>query len=764
MPFPRSLTASPVFASLMLAAGFAVRTVAATVDAKEALAGAEAAFQRDIRSFVAKHCQTCHGDGKAKGDFSFDAFKDARSMQKAPERWDTVLEMLRKREMPPEDEEQPTAPEVSAMIASIQAVRATLEAHTPPNAGRVTMRRLNKTEYNNTIRDLLGVDFKPAEDFPADDVGYGFDNIGDVLSVSPLLLEKYLSATESILDQAIIVAELPQPTKAAVGARRLPATLAAGEIGGLASFEAGDYVVRAKLGAKPGTHAAIRAALRIDGKDVKEFTVRPAGAEPAMFETKLRMKPGTQRLTVALGSPSRRPQPNEAAPALHVEGLEIEGPFNPPPPVYPAVHTRLMAHKPGLAPREAAKEIIARFAARAFRRPLRPGEVDKPLVFFDASQKQGERFELGVRAALYRVLMSPDFLFRIEMDPPGAAVDATYTINEHELASRLSYFLWNSMPDDELSSLAAKGQLRRKLAAQVRRMVLDPKSASFLQNFPEQWLTLRKLDLISPDPGMFPAYNTGLKEAMIRESVLFFGAIAREDRSILELLNSNFTFVNEPLAKLYGLEGVQGEAFVRVTAPPHRGGVLTMAGILALNSNATRTSAVKRGKFILEEILNLPPPPPPPNVPPLDEGQQLTGTQRQIMEQHRQNPSCASCHEKMDPLGFAFENFDAIGAWRDKDAGGFPIDASGVLPDGMAFTGASGLKGVLDQKRDLFTRNLVGKTLTYALGRGLEYYDQPAIARIMAALAKDDHRFSTLITEIVLSDPFQKRTVNQESP
>jgi hypothetical protein len=319
------------------------------------------------------------------------------------------------------------------------------------------------------------------------------------------------------------------------------------------------------------------------------------------------------------------------------------------------------------------------------------------------------------------------------------------------------------MPDDELFALAAKGQLRRSLVKQVERMVKDPKSDSFLQNFSEQWLTLRKLDLISPDPGMFPSYDADLKEAMIRESVLFFGAIAREDRSILQLLNANFTFVNEPLAKLYGIDGVKGDAFVRVPAPPNRGGVLTMASLLALNSNATRTSPVKRGKFILEEILNTPPPPPPPDVPPIEEGKQLTGTLRQVMEQHRVNPMCASCHQKMDPLGFAFENFDAIGAWRDKDAGGFPIDASGVLPDGKSFTGATGLKAVLDTKRDLFLRNLTNKMLTYGLGRGVEYYDRPAVDRIMGELAKNNYRFSTLILEVVKSDPFQKRTATEES-
>ncbi len=732
---------------------------AAPAGANEALAGAETAFKNDIVPFLSANCFACHGNGKAKGDLSLDSFKDAKSMHKAPERWDKVLEMLRKREMPPEDEEQPTQAAVDKAIASIQSVRTTLEVNTPPNVGRVTTRRLNKTEYNNTIRDLLGVDFKPAEDFPADDVGYGFDNIGDVLSVSPLLLEKYLSATESILEQAVVIVQPPKPAKAAVGARRLPASISEGETGGLASFEEGDYVIRARLGSSPAARGTLRAMLRLDGKDVKEFAVKPsASGDATAFETTVRTKPGTQRLTIALVSPAKAVQPADGAAKLQIQSLEVEGPFNPPAPKLPEVHTRLLAHKPGLAPRDAAKEIVTRFATKAFRRPLHAGEVDKALVFFDASQKQGEQFELGIRAALFRVLMSPDFLFRIETDPAGVPDEATYAINDYELASRLSYFLWNSMPDDELFALAAKGQLRKNLVKQVERMVKDPKSSSFLQNFTEQWLTLRKLDLISPDPGMFPAYDPALKEAMIRESVLFFTAIAREDRSVLQLLDANFTFVNEPLAKLYGIDGVKGDDFVRVKTPANRGGVLTMAGLLALNSNATRTSPVKRGKFILEEILNQPPPPPPPDVPPLEEGKQLTGTLRQVMEQHRANPLCSSCHSKMDPLGFAFENFDAIGAWRDKDTAGFPIDASGVLPDGGSFSGASGLKAVLETKKDIFLRNVTDKMLTYALGRGLEYYDRPAVEQIVGALSKNDYKFSTLVLEIVKSDTFQKRT------
>jgi hypothetical protein len=739
-----------------LCGGLMLRGVAAPIVANGDPALAEAAFQKDILPFVTQNCFTCHGNGKSKGDLALDKFKDAESMQKDPDDWDNVLDQLRKREMPPKERPQPLQADVDKVMESIHRVMAAMNASSLTNVGRVTLRRLNKTEYNNTIRDLLGVDFKPAADFPGDDVGYGFDNIGDVLTVSPLLLEKYLSATESILDQAIVIVQPPKAAKSAVGALRLPALISEGETGGLASFEEGDYIIRARLGADKTASGTFHAMLRVDDKDVKEFAVKASTNDPTIFETTVRMKAGTGRVTVASLK-------NGDATLLYVQSLEVEGPFNPPPPKYPPVHTRLMAHKEGLPPRAAAKEIITRFATKAFRRPVRPDEVEKCLAFFDASQKQGEQFELGVRAALYRVLMSPDFLFCVELDPAGVKEGTSYQVSEYELASRLSYFLWNSMPDDELFSLAAKGQLRRHLVEQAQRMLKDPKSESFMQDFCEQWLTLRKLDLVSPDPVMFPAFDKNLQQSMLRECDLFFESIAREDRSVLQLLDANFTFVNEPLAKLYGMDGVKGDAFVRVKAPPHRGGVLTMAAVLALNSNATRTSPVKRGKFVLEEILNTPPPSPPPNVPPLDDGKQLTGTLRQIMEQHRDNPLCASCHQKMDPMGFAFENFDAIGAWREKDASGFAIDASGALPDGGTFNGAPGLKTVLDANKDLFLKCLSDKMLTYAIGRGLEYYDKRAVDQIAAALAKNNYRFTTLVLEIVKSDPFQMRTATGET-
>ena len=716
-------------------------------------------YQKDILPFLKTHCFGCHGAGKGKprADLSFAKFTDDASVVADRKLWDTVRQMLQSREMPPKERPQPKAEEIDAVTDAIQAVFDRADATAKPNAGRVTMRRLNRTEYNNTIRDLVGVTFQPADDFPADDVGYGFDNIGDVLTVSPLLLEKYLSAAEAILDEAIVIADLPKLTKQKFDSLRTGSTATAGELGKVVSFEAGEYRVRLTVGGERAGAEPLKVMLRVLGEDVKPFDVTATADKPEVVEVKLRVKPGTGRVGVAL----LNPDPDKKR-VLHLKGVEVEGPFDPPPLEYPEVHKRLMAHTPGLPPREAAREIVTRFATRAFRRPVKADEVEKCLSLYDAAEKKGQRFEVRVRAALYRVLVSPHFIFRVELDPPDLPPGTTYQIGEYELASRLSYFLWNSMPDDELFSLAGQGKLRQNLESQVRRMVKDPKSKSFLHGFAEQWLTLRKLDLASPEPRLFPTFTSELREAMLQESLLFFEAVVRDDRPIPDLLDADFTFVNEELARHYGIDGVKGSEFVRVKAPANRGGMLTHAGILTLASNATRTSPVKRGKFVLDQLLNTPPPPPPPDVPELEDQKELKGTLRQQMEQHRANAVCASCHQRMDPIGFAFENFDAVGAWRDKDAGGGEIDASGVLPDGRKFDGPGGLKKLMRADKAAFVRCVAEKVLTYALGRGLEDYDRRAVNAVVQATNKADDRFSVLLTEIINSDPFQKRTTPEK--
>jgi hypothetical protein len=813
--------------------------------------GQAADFQREVVPFLTKHCLVCHGGDKPKGDVSFERFvKDPSQPQneavhKNRKLWEKALELVRGRDMPPDGQLKPEQGEIDAALQALERALARFDCGGPQPAGRVTLRRLNRNEYDNTIRDLVGVEFRPAADFPHDDVGYGFDNIGDVLSVSPLLLERYLNAAEMVLDQAIVAIEPPKPEQSRLGGLRASRgaggerrelgfyLYGAGAVSAQRYFEAGDYHLRVEAAAKQLGDEPVRAVLRIDDTDVKPFEIAADAAEPTVIEVTARLESGTRRIAVEFLNPYRAPDPNEkdAPPAaadekpteakaeeqkpaaeakpgdkqddakpndpkpanppktreeeraerrrrfprgesrepddrdrlLIVKSMAFDGPHNPPPPIVPESHRRIMAHREGVAPREAAREIVARFATRAFRRPVEAEEVERCLGLFDQALAAGEEFEDGVRLALARVLVSPHFLFRVELDPPGAQANQNYPLNEFELASRLSYFLWSSMPDDELFALAAAGQLRAQLGPQLQRMLKDAKSAAFVRNFAGQWLTVRKLDEVSPDPQTFPEFDDALRAAMVRETELFFEAIVREDRSILDLLDADFSFVNERLAKHYGIEGVAGEEFERVKLPANRGGILTQASILTLTSNATRTSPVQRGKWVLDQLLDTPPPPPPPDVPQLDEAKQLTGSLRQRMEQHRANAICASCHARMDPIGFAFENYDAIGRWRDKD-GPFDIDPSGVLPDGQAFQGPAELKAILKGKKDLFSRSLAQKILTYALGRGLEYYDECAVDKILAALDENGDKFSTLLVETVNSEPFQMRTAIGAGP
>jgi len=759
--------------------------------AKEASAPS---FDKDVAPFLSKHCYSCHGGGRSKGDLTLDKYHDEQEIVKDREVWENVVEMVRTGEMPPKAKgrPRPTPSEADLATQAIDDLLDRCDCTGPRNDGRVTIRRLNRAEYNNTIRDLVGIDFKPAADFPNDDVGYGFDNIGDVLSLSPLLLEKYLAAAEAILDRAIVINDPPKASKQrlslnpsfrAGGVRRGGGLFlnGKGQISAQIYLDEGDYTIRAEVFGQQLGDQPVRAALRVNRDVIKEFDVTATQAAPATIEAKIRLKAGTRTIGVGFlnpytepGKPGEEPKKPEPAPqkrdesfrpvdpdkhqrVLVVRSISLDGPYNPPPPVLPETHERLMAHRADLPPREAAREIVTRFANKAFRRPARPEEVERLLKLYDKAEKEGDRFENCVRVALEGVFVWPAFLFRVEPDPPGVAPGTSYQVGEYELASRLSYFLWSSMPDDELFALAAQGQLRKNLDAQVRRMLSDPKSAAFVQNFTGQWLTTRKLAYVAPDPQEFPDFDEELRSAMVRETELFFEAILRENRSVLDLIDADFSFVNGRLAKLYGIEGVTGPEFRRVKLPPNRGGVLTQAGVLTLTSNPTRTSPVKRGKWVLEQILGTPPPPPPPDVPALPDAKEMTGSLRKVMEQHRANVLCASCHQRMDPIGFAFENYDAIGAWRDKD-GGFAIDASGVLPGGQSFRGPAELKVIIKDKKDQFSRCLTEKLLTYALGRGLEYYDRCAVDDIMEALEKNDYRFSALITGVIKSGPFQKRT------
>ncbi len=731
-------------------------------------------YKTDVLPYVTKHCFSCHGNGKKKGGVTLDKYADPEAIQKDRALWEAALEMIRKGEMPPKGQPRPGKAETEAALHAIDDLLANVDCTGPRNVGRVTIRRLNRAEYNNTIRDLVGIDFKPAENFPSDDTGYGFDNIGDVLVMSPLLLERYLSAAETITERAIVVVDPPKAAKNRLGGLR--AGFGAGEVRkgvgtvafnkgdvlGTTTIEEGDYTIRIEAFGQQVGDEPVKAAIKVGFTTLKEFDIKASTSKGAVvLEAKTRLKAGPTRVALSFLNPYKDPEIKEAAKArreLIVKYIELDGPYNPPQPKRPETHERIMAHAKDARPREAAREIVTRFATRAFRRPVKGEEVERFLKLYDRAEKAGERFELRVRLALSAVLVSPHFLFRIELDPPSAKPGEAYPVNDFNLASRLSYFLWSSMPDEELFKLARKGQLRPNLEAQTRRMLKDPKSSAFIENFAGQWLTIRNLHTATPDAKTFPHFDDELRDAMYRETEMVFESIVREDRSVLDFLDADFTFVNERLAKHYGIDGVKGKSFRRVNLPETRRGILTHGSILTLTSNPTRTSPVKRGKWVMEQILGTPPPSAPADVPEFEENpKELKGSLRQRLEQHRSNPSCAVCHNKMDPLGFAFENFDAVGAWRTKD-GGFAIDPAGVLPDGKAFKTSGELIKLLKTKKELFSRNLSEKMLIYALGRGVEYYDKCAVDKITEALDKNDYRFSALIVETVKSEPFLMRT------
>ena len=499
-------------------------------------------------------------------------------------------------------------------------------------------------------------------------------------------------------------------------------------------------------------------AIRIDGNDLKAFTVDAEMGKAKLYETTAHFSAGDKRLKIVFTNGFTDKESKKSR-EFGLERIEIEGPVNPVPAPDPTSVKLLLATRPGkgIDARTAAEKDLGHFATRAYRRPVKSDELARLMKLFDIATKQGEPFENAIRLPMKAVLVSPHFLYRIEEDPKDP--NGVRTLNDFEFATRLSYFLWSSMPDDELFRHAEAGDLRKPavLEAQVKRMMKDSKSHALAENFAGQWLQLRNLNTIAPDKGYYPAWDDALRAAMAREAEAFFEYIVQNDRGILEFLDADYTFVNDRLAKHYGIANIRGGEFRKVTLPDgRRGGVITMASTLTVTSNPTRTSPVKRGKWILENILGTPPPPPAPDVPELPPTPQLKGTLRQQMEQHRANASCATCHSRLDPLGFGLENFDGIGGWRTED-NKHAIDSSGVLPGGEKFSGPAELRKVLLSKSDLFRRCFAEKMLTFALGRGLEYYDKCAVDDIVRATQANRDSFSSLVLAIVNSDPFQKR-------
>jgi uncharacterized protein DUF1592/uncharacterized protein DUF1588/uncharacterized protein DUF1587/uncharacterized protein DUF1595/uncharacterized protein DUF1585/cytochrome c len=791
-------------------------------------------FDNIVRPFVSENCFPCHGYKKQKNGLNLESFESATSLTDEHERWAEVVKKLRGREMPPEEEPQPPEHQRQAVAGWLAKELDRIDKLTPPDPGRVTARRLNRTEYNNTVRDLLGVDMRPADDFPQDDAGYGFDNIADVLSLSPVLMEKYVSAAEKVSRAALFGPPAMKPTLTRLrsdGRRVRDAKTFPGDydVTGLSlpnAFHAiyrvpsdGEYVVRVALaGLRPAGSEPISVTLWVDEHLLQTIPFDLArsatfnddrqdfGGQMIEFRTKLTQ--GDRHIAVAIprifeGLPPRyagpqpstrpippprefKPPPNatperiaqlvktfddtqaelEKIPmnGVRVNTLDIGGPYSQPTGPTRASLQRIYTcgHLNDVHTPMCARRIVTDFARRAFRRPVTTAELAPYIKLVDQAQKEEGSLAEGLAVGIQAILVSPDFLFRIERDRTAAGPKpaAHYPISEHELASRLSYFLWSSMPDAELRRAADMGTLRNPavLSAQIRRMLRDPKANALAENFGGQWLQFRALESVTRDRDRYPDFEDYLRFSMRKETELFVEDVIHQDRKILDFIDGNYSFLNERLARHYGVADVSGPEFRRVDlSDTPRAGVLTQASVLTVSSYATRTSPVLRGRWVLDNLLDAPPPEPPPDVPNLNESEIGTAaSMREQLELHRKDATCASCHRRMDPLGFGLENFDAIGAWRTMD-GKFPIDATGTLPDGRKFNGPQELRSILRADHQAFEHCLTAKLLTYALGRGLERYDKRTVSGIVSRLPGHEYRFSGLILEIVKSLPFQSR-------
>ncbi|MEO7891957.1 MAG: DUF1592 domain-containing protein [Vicinamibacterales bacterium] len=719
-------------------------------------------FDSVVKPLVTQYCLTCHNSTEFSGEIDLDRLLKRGQMDLHDRAiWELVVQKLRAGEMPPAGEPRPTAEQVTTLAGWIDQQIVRLDRDATPNPGHVTARRLNRYEYDNTIRDLLNVQLRAANEFPPDPFGYGFDNIGDVLSLSPVLTEKYLKAAERISEAAIPSGKPVSPVAVRYEAEAL------GQIGRLQlqtphDFPVdGDYTLRVAWENAISNNSTMTVVWHLDGKQVVSVPYTWTTLADRGVDAKgVRIPQGTHKVEVEIQVPeAQQGARNSIKPSI--VRIQIDGPFGQAKREEMAGYKRIFFKGPPTAKNQAsyAREILTTLARRAYRRAVTEGDVKPLLNLANLVQSRGGSFEDGIRIALQAILVSPKFLFRVEQDPP-TGVEAR-RISDLELASRLSHFLWSSMPDDELLTLAERGKLREPnvLRAQVRRMTKDPKAIALAESFAGQWLQTRNLESLTPDAKLFPDFDARLRDAMRTETEMFFQSIVAEDRSVLDLIDGRYTFVNEPLAKHYGIADVRGGEFRRVELDgAQRSGILTHASVLTVTSYPTRTSPVIRGKWVLETILNDSPPPPPPNIPALEETKiGLTASVRQQLEQHRSNPVCASCHSRMDPLGFGLENYDAIGRWRATE-GAVPVDSSGVLPDGRQFTGSKEMKTLLKADAPRFVRALSDKVLTYALGRGLEFYDRPAIEEIANRVEQNGHRFSELIIATIESLPFQQRS------
>jgi hypothetical protein len=750
------------------------------------------------RALLDKYCITCHNQTTKTAGLLLDTL-DVANVSAAPAIWEKVIDKIRGGMMPPAGMPRPERQALDTFVTSLE--QSLDQAYfAKVNPGRVGLHRLNRGEYGNAVRDLLALDVDVSSLLPADDANYGFDNIADSLTVSPTLMERYINAAWKISGLAVGDPKIPPTTYTF---RNRPDLSQDRHIEGLPLGTRGGILVmynfpldaeyRFKVRFWGNTVNTVRGLelpsqveVILDGARVKVVamggpedanlgnTNPTASAEQLSKRVELQMPvtAGPHHVgftflqqstgpTVEILEPYLREKvdPINTSGIPEIDWVSISGPLKPSGPGDTPARRRIFTCRPdaGADPVPCARQILSTLARRACRRAVTEPEMERLLGYFQRGQNEGKTFDAGIENALAFVLVNPQFLFRAETDSAQAEPGSPYRISDQDLASRLSFFLWSSIPDDELLTAASRGKLSDPvvLAQQVRRMLADSRSDALIQNFFGQWLYLRNLKAAAPDQQVFPDFDDNLRQAFLHETELFIGSIMRGDRSVADLLNANYTFLNERLAKHYGIPNVYGNQFRRVTlADPARRGLLGQGSVLTVSSYANRTSPVLRGKWILTNILGTPPPPPPPNVPAFNE--MASGTVRERMIQHRSNPACSGCHSVMDPVGFAMENFDAIGHWRTKDSGA-PVDATGALPDGTKVDGAGSMINALAAQRERFVRTMAAMMLTYALGRGLEYYDMPVVRSVARGAAKNDYRFSEVVLGIVKSPPFQMK-------
>ena len=774
--------------------------MSASVQAAGPQPGAGGAPAGEHEALLERYCVTCHNERLADRGTVPIALRtaDLADVPASADVWEKVIRKLRTGTMPPLGRPRPDGEAVDGFATWLETTidRA---AAASPNPGRTEpLHRLNRTEYQNAVRDLLALDIDAAALVPADDQSYGFDNIAGVLKVSPTLLERYMSAARAISRLAVGASALPPAGEtfrivSDLSQYQHQDGLPFGTRGGMSvdyNFpRAGEYDLRVELldlFAGAPIREPHQLELSLDGRRVKVFNMAPPDPDadqgaayntgPEDLEVRVHVAAGPHVVTAAfvkktsaLAESVRQPfdRPHGEGDYLlyqpHVGTLTISGPFNALGAGDTPSRRRIFVCRPATAAEEVpcARRILSTLARRAYRRPVTAADVDSLVTFHEEGRARGG-FEAGIERAVRALLVSPDFLFRVVSDPPDAAPDEPYRLDDLALASRISFFLWSSLPDDELLEAAAQGGLGDPgaIERQVRRMLADPRAEALARNFAGQWLRLRNISGTLPSDVIFPNFGESLREDFVRETELFFHSVLQEDGRVTDLLTAGYTFLNERLARHYGIPGVYGSDFRRVTlADPNRRGLLGQGSILTVTSYPDRTSPVGRGKWVLENVLGTPPPPPPPNVPELepaeDTGQVLA--MRERMEQHRSNPVCASCHRVMDPLGLALENFDAVGRWRGHMPGGTAIDASGTMPDGTAFDGPAALRDLLVRNPEQFATVVTEKLLTYALGRGVEHYDATAVRRILREAAENDYGLASLVVGVIKSTPFRMR-------